>query len=146
MKCYCPKCGRENEVSVADLRRQKGTVVCPKCLTTFQMPYANSNDDGDDTPPPIPQRRAKASAPKPAARRTTAAPRKAATAKQSTPPPVPSRTSRTPAKPRPAAKRKPSQPSPRQPMSKAGCVLTTICITVGFFLLYTLVGLIFDKM
>ena len=52
MKCYCPKCGRENEVSVADLRRQKGTVVCPKCLTTFQMPYANSNDDGDDTPPP----------------------------------------------------------------------------------------------
>lgn len=141
MKCYCPKCGRENEVSVADLRRQKGTVVCPKCLTTFQMPYANSNDDGDDTPPPIPKRRAKASAPKPAARHTTAAPRKAATAKQSTPPPVPSRTSRTPAKPRPAAKRKPSQP-----MSKAGCVLTTICITAGFFLLYTLVGLIFDKM
>lgn len=141
MKCYCPKCGRENEVSVADLRRQKGTVVCPKCLTTFQMPYANSNDDGDDTPPPIPKRRAKASAPKPAARRTTAAPRKAATAKQSTPPPVPSRTSRTPAKPRPAAKRKPIQP-----MSKAGCVLTTICITAGFFLLYTLVGLIFDKM
>ena len=141
MKCYCPKCGRENEVSIADLRRQKGTVVCPKCLTTFQMPYANSNDDGDDTPPPIPKRRAKASAPKPAARRTTAAPRKAATAKQSTPPPVPSRTSRTPAKPRPAAK-----PSPRQPMSKAGCVLTTICITAGFFLLYTLVGLIFDKM
>lgn len=141
MKCYCPKCGRENEVSVADLRRQKGTVVCPKCLTTFQMPYANSNDDADDTPPPIPKRRAKASAPKPAARRTTAAPRKAATAKQSTPPPVPSRTSRTPAKPRPAAKRKPSQP-----MSKAGCVLTTICITAGFFLLYTLVGLIFDKM
>ena len=138
MKCYCPKCGRENEVSVADLRRQKGTVVCPKCLTTFQMPYANSNDDADDTPPPIPKRRAKASAPKPAARRTTAAPRKAATAKQ--------RTSRTPAKPRPAAKRKPSQPSPRQPMSKAGCVLTTICITAGFFLLYTLVGLIFDKM
>lgn len=76
MKCYCPKCGRENEVSVADLRRQKGTVVCPKCLTTFQMPYANSNDDGDDTPPPIPKRRAKASAPKPAARRTTAAPPK----------------------------------------------------------------------
>lgn len=146
MKCYCPKCGRENEVSVADLRRQKGTVVCPKCLTTFQMPYANSNDDADDTPPPIPKRRAKVSAPKPAARRTTAAPRKAATAKQSTPPPVPSRTSRTPAKPRPAAKRKPSQPSPRQPMSKAGCVLTTICITAGFFLLYTLVGLIFDKM
>ena len=108
MKCYCPKCGRENEVSVADLRRQKGTVVCPKCLTTFQMPYANSNDDGDDTPPPIPKRRAKASAPKPAARRTTAA--------------------------------------PRQSMSKAGCVLTTICITAGFFLLYTLVGLIFDKM
>lgn len=141
MKCYCPKCGRENEVSVADLRRQKGTVVCPKCLTTFQMPYANSNDDGDDTPPPIPKRRAKASAPKPAARRTTAAPRKAATAKQSTPPPVPSRTSRTSATPRPAAKRKPSQP-----MSKAGCVLTTICITAGFFLLYTLVGLIFDKM
>ncbi|MDY5360503.1 MAG: hypothetical protein SPG67_04470 [Sodaliphilus sp.] len=141
MKCYCPKCGRENEVSVADLRRQKGTVVCPKCLTTFQMPYANSNDDGDDTPPPIPKRRAKASAPKPAARRTTAAPRKAATAKQSTPPPVPSRTSRTSANPRPAAKRKPSQP-----MSKAGCVLTTICITAGFFLLYTLVGLIFDKM
>jgi len=63
-------------VSVADLRRQKGTVVCPKCLTTFQMPYANSNDDGDDTPPPIPKRRAKASAPKPAARRTTAAPPK----------------------------------------------------------------------
>lgn len=31
-------------------------------------------------------------------------------------------------------------------MSKAGCVLTTICITVGFFLLYTLVGLIFDKL
>lgn len=146
MKCYCPKCGRENEVSVVDLRRQKGTVVCPKCLTTFQMPYANSNDDGDDTPPPIPQRRAKASASKPAARRTTAAPRKAATAKQSTPPPVPSRTSRTSANPRPAAKRKPSQPSPRKPMSKAGCVLTTICITAGFFLLYTLVGLIFDKM
>lgn len=135
MKCYCPKCGRENEVSVADLRRQKGTVVCPKCLTTFQMPYANSNDDGDDSPPPIPKRKAKASAPKPAARRTTAAPRKAATTKQS-----------TPAKPRPAAKRKPSQPSPRQPMSKAGCVLTTICITAGFFLLYTLVGLIFDKL
>ena len=103
-------------------------------------------NDADDTPPPIPKRRAKASAPKPAARRTTAAPRKAATAKESTPPPMPSRTSRTPAKPRPAAKRKPSQPSPRQPMSKAGCVLTTICITAGFFLLYTLVGLIFDKM
>lgn len=146
MKCYCPKCGRENEVSVADLRRQKGTVVCPKCLTTFQMPYANSNDDGDDTPPPIPKRRAKTSAPKPAARCTTAAPRKAATAKQSAPPLVPTRTSRTPAKLRPAAKRKPSQPSPRQPMSKAGCVLTTICITAGFFLLYTLVGLIFDKL
>lgn len=146
MKCYCPKCGRENEVSVADLRRQKGTVVCPKCLTTFQMPYTNSNDDDDDSPPPIPKRRAKVAAPKPAARRATAAPRKAATAKQSTPPPVPSRTSRTPAKPRPAAKRKPSQPSPRQPLSKAGCVLTTICITAGFFLLYTLVGLIFDKM
>ena len=81
MKCYCPKCGRENEVSVADLRRQKGTVVCPKCLTTFQMPYANSNDDNDDTHTPIPKRRAKASASKPAARRTTAAPRKAATAK-----------------------------------------------------------------
>ena len=146
MKCYCPKCGRENEVSVADLRRQKGTVVCPKCLTTFQMPYANSNDDGDDTPPPNPKRRAKTPPPNPAPRPTPAAPRKAATAKQSTPPPVPSRTSRTPAKPRPAAKRKPSQPSPRQPMSKAGCVLTTICITAGFFLLYTLVGLIFDKM
>lgn len=146
MKCYCPKCGRENEVSVADLRRQKGTVVCPKCLTTFQMPYANSNDDGDDTPPPIPKRRAKASAPKPAARRATTAPRKAATAKQSTPPPVPSRTSRTPAKPRPAAKRKPIQPTPHKRLSKAGCVVITICITAGFFLLYTLVGLIFDKL
>lgn len=138
MKCYCPKCGRENEVSVADLRRQKGTVVCPKCLTTFQMPYIKGDDD-DDTPPPIPKRRAKATAPKPAAR-------KPATERQSTPPPVPSRPSRKPAKPRPATKRKPSQPTPHKRLSKAGCVVSTICITAGFFLLYTLVGLIFDKL
>ena len=145
MKCYCPKCGRENEVSVADLRRQKGTVVCPKCLTTFQMPYTKGDDDGaDDTPPPIPKRRAKASTPKPATRRTTAVPRKASTA--STPPSVPARTSRTPAKPRSVAKRKPNQPTPHKHLSKAGCVVITICITAGFFLLYTLVGLIFDKL
>lgn len=191
MKCYCPKCGRNNDVSADEIRRQGGTVVCPKCLTTFQMPI--SNDDDDDTPPPIPARRQKtASARKatasdqppkvPAARRSTSPARfcnkcgatipagratcpecgqRAAStsgrrvisfSESTTPPPV--RTPRRPAtkpatKPtaRTAAKKKTSKPKEEsKPMSKVGCLLITCAITAGFFVLYALFGLLFDKL
>lgn len=147
MKCYCPKCGRMNEVSAADVRRENGVVVCPKCLTTFQMPVS---PDDDETPPPVPTRRPKA-APKPAAaRKSPAAARGRSASVDDVPPPIPKRQPRRPAPPRPAPRpatprKKPSKAKSSQPMSKIGCILTSVGITAAFFLLYALVGLVFGK-
>ena len=56
MKCVCPKCGRNNDVSAAELQKQRGVVVCPKCLTTFRVKVTVT---ADDNPPPVPKRRTK---------------------------------------------------------------------------------------
>lgn len=148
MKCYCPKCGHETEVSAADIRRQKGMVVCPKCLTTFKMPLPASSvqadDDDDDTPPPIPpRRRATPKAPAHAASGTGT--RRATAAANSAPAARPRQ--RT-ARPRQApARRKPAPaPTPSKPVTKGGCALISIGVTVGFFLLYMLIGLLFDRL
>lgn len=150
MKCYCPKCGHGSEVSEADIRRQKGMVVCPKCLTTFKMPVTDSSahDDYDDeTPPPIPRRRtAQAAPPKPPVRRSsgTVAMRTAPKGRSSNAPA--SRPRRSSTAPRTTANRKPNTSGNGQSsITRGGCVVISIGVTAGFFLLYMLIGLIFDK-
>lgn len=143
MKCYCPKCGHASDVSAADIRRQGGTVVCPQCLTTFQMPLAGGADDADDdTPPPIPVRRQKA-APKPKAapRPRTATSRPS---RQATTAAAPQRTAT--AATRRTTARKPAKTKADAQGSKAKFVLISIGITAAFFALYALVGLLFDKL
>ena len=66
MKLKCPKCGKVTEVSAVELRKQRGNVVCPRCLAVFKEPVPADAGDDDEalTPPPVPSpRRAAASAP-----------------------------------------------------------------------------------
>ena len=130
MICFCTKCGRKIEFSADEVRHQQGMVVCPKCLNTFRAPRLS--DDDDETPPPIPVRKPKsqpvAPTPKPAPKRPAAkaaAPRK----------PVP----------RKAAPKKPDNKSGNSPTSKIGCLLYSAGITLAFFLLDALFGIIFSK-
>lgn len=37
MKCNCPNCGREIEVTVQEARRLSGHLVCPQCLTRVDV-------------------------------------------------------------------------------------------------------------
>ncbi len=58
MLCTCPKCGRQNDVSTAELQLQEGNVVCPRCLTVFQVDLPESlqhSSTESTTPPPVPQ-------------------------------------------------------------------------------------------
>lgn len=139
-------------MSADELRAQQGMVVCPKCLTTFKAPQID--DDDDETPPPIPVRKRKS---EPAPRKSTPSVRycnkcgKPLTAGKSSCPscakPAPKRPVATPApvKKAPARRVSPKRES-RKPVSKWGCLLYSVAITVAFFLLYALIGLLFNKM
>ena len=66
MQYTCPKCGQESEMSLSELRAQKGSVVCPRCLTVYKVDYPkDSDDDEDETPPPVPTRHQPQPSPKP---------------------------------------------------------------------------------
>lgn len=141
MKYYCPKCGHASDVSAADIRRQGGTVVCPQCLTTFQMPVAG--DDSDDTPPPIPARRSRTAAPKSAPRPRTAPASRPSRPQRQTATAAPRRTATTS---RRAPVRKPVKPKTEAQTSTAKFALISIGVTAAFFALYALVGILFDKL
>ena len=157
MKCFCPKCGRKMELSADELRAQKGMVVCPQCLTTFNA--AHFEDDVDELPPPIPVRKRKS---QPAPRKPQPAPRKSdaevrycnrcgtplpagktvcpACAK---PKPAPKRPTTVPVKKTPA-RRVPPKKESGQPTSKWCCLAYSLAISLAFFLLYALIGLLFN--
>lgn len=157
MKCFCPKCGRKMELSADELRAQKGMVVCPQCLTTFKAPHFD--DDDDELPPPIPVRKRKS---QPAPRKPQPAPRKSdaevrycnrcgaplpagktvcpACAK---PKPAPKRPTAVPVKKTPVHRVPPKKES-GQPTSKWGCLAYSLAISLAFFLLYALIGLLFN--
>lgn len=145
------------ELSADELRAQKGMVVCPQCLTTFKAPHFD--DDDDELPPPIPVRKSKS---QPAPRKPQPAPRKSdaevrycnrcgaplpagktvcpACAK---PKPAPKRPTAVPVKKTPARRVTPKKES-RQPTSKWGCLAYSLAISLAFFLLYALIGLLFN--
>ena len=157
MKCFCPKCGRKMELSADELHAQKGMVVCPQCLTTFKAPHFD--DDDDELPPPIPVRKSKS---QPAPRKPQPTPRKSdaevrycnrcgaplpagktvcpACAK---PKPAPKRPTAAPVKKTPARRVTPKKES-GQPTSKWGCLAYSLAISLAFFLLYALIGLLFN--
>lgn len=149
MKCFCPKCGRKMELSADELRAQKGMVVCPQCLTTFKAPHF---DDDDELPPPIPVRK----------RKSQPAPRKSGTEVRycnrcgaplpagktvcpacAKPKPAPKRPTAVPVKKTPA-RRVPPKKESGQPTSKWGCLAYSLAISLAFFLLYALIGLLFN--
>lgn len=145
------------ELSADELRAQKGMVVCPQCLTTFKAPHFD--DDDDELPPPIPVRKSKS---QPAPRKPQPAPRKSdaevrycnrcgaplpagktvcpACAK---PKPAPKRPTAVPVKKTPARRVTPKKES-GQPTSKWGCLAYSLAISLAFFLLYALIGLLFN--
>ena len=145
------------ELSADELRAQKGMVVCPQCLTTFKAPHFD--DDDDELPPPIPVRKSKS---QPAPRKPQPAPRKSdaevrycnrcgaplpagktvcpACAK---PKPAPKRPTAVSVKKTPA-RRVPSKKESGQPTSKWGCLAYSLAISLAFFLLYALIGLLFN--
>ena len=150
MKCFCPKCGRKMELSADELRAQKGMVVCPQCLTTFKAPHFD--DDDDELPPPIPVRK----------RKSQPAPRKSGTEVRycnrcgaplpagktvcpacANPKPAPKRPTAVPVKKTPARRVTPKKGS-GQPTSKWGCLAYSLAISLAFFLLYALIGLLFN--
>ena len=157
MKCFCPKCGRKMELSADELRAQKGMVVCPQCLTTFKAPHFD--DDDDELPPPIPVRKSKS---QPAPRKSQPAPRKSGTEVRycnrcgaplpagktvcpacAKPKPAPKRPTAVPVKKTPVRRVTPKKES-GQPTSKWGCLAYSLAISLAFFLLYALIGLLFN--
>ncbi|MGM9869975.1 MAG: MJ0042-type zinc finger domain-containing protein [Sodaliphilus sp.] len=149
MNCFCPKCGRKIEISADELHAQKGMVVCPKCLTTFRAPRITDDDD-DETPPPIPVRKRKS---EPAPRKSTATVRYCNKCGKPLPPgkttcpscttPAPKRPTPAPVKKAPQRRVAPKRES-RKSVSKWGCLLYSVAITMAFFLLYALIGLLFN--
>lgn len=150
MKCFCPKCGRKMELSADELRAQKGMVVCPQCLTTFKAPHFD--DDDDELPPPIPVRKRKS---QPAPRKSDAEVRycnrcgaplpagKTVCPACAKPKPAPKRPTAVPVKKTPARRMPPKKES-GQPTSKWGCLAYSLAISLAFFLLYALIGLLFN--
>ena len=150
MKCFCPKCGRKMEFSADELHAQKGMVVCPQCLTTFKAPHFD--DDDDELPPPIPVRKRK---PQPAPRKSGTEVRycnrcgaplpagKTVCPACAKPKPAPKRPTAVPVKKTPARRVPPKKVS-GQPTSKWGCLAYSLAISLAFFLLYALIGLLFN--
>ena len=150
MKCFCPKCGRKMELSADELRAQKGMVVCPQCLTTFKAPHFD--DDDDELPPPIPVRKSKS---QPAPRKSDAEVRycnrcgaplpagKTVCPACAKPKPAPKRPTAVPVKKTPT-RRMPPKKGSGQPTSKWGCLAYSLAISLAFFLLYALIGLLFN--
>ena len=150
MKCFCPKCGRKMELSADELRAQKGMVVCPQCLTTFKAPHFD--DDDDELPPPIPVRKSKS---QPAPRKSDAEVRycnrcgaplpagKTVCPACAKPKPAPKRPTAVPVKKTPVRRVTPKKES-GQPTSKWGCLAYSLAISLAFFLLYALIGLLFN--
>lgn len=145
------------ELSADELRAQKGMVVCPQCLTTFKAPHFD--DDDDELPPPIPVRKSKS---QPAPRKPQPAPRKSGTEVRycnrcgaplpagktvcpacAKPQPAPKRPTAVPVKKTPA-RRVPPKKESGQPTSKWGCLAYSLAISLAFFLLYALIGLLFN--
>lgn len=143
MKLKCPKCGKVTEVSAVELRKQRGNVVCPRCLAVFKEPVPASAGDDDEalTPPPVPSPR-RAAAPAPSRRRPISF---------VAPPEPPRPRARQPQpcrQPRPSRPRQPrvATPPPLRPRSHTtplsywGCLGYSALATIVFFLLYILVG------
>ena len=145
------------ELSADELRAQKGMVVCPQCLTTFKAPHFD--DDDDELPPPIPVRKSKS---QPAPRKPQPTPRKSGTEVRycnrcgaplpagktvcpacAKPKPTPKRPTAVPVKKTPA-RRVPPKKESGQPTSKWGCLAYSLAISLAFFLLYALIGLLFN--
>ena len=145
------------ELSADELRAQKGMVVCPQCLTTFKAPHFD--DDDDELPPPIPVRKSKS---QPAPRKPQPAPRKSGTEVRycnrcgaplpagktvcpacAKPKPAPKRPTAVPVKKTPT-RRVPPKKESGQPTSKWGCLAYSLAISLAFFLLYALIGLLFN--
>ena len=145
------------ELSADELRAQKGMVVCPQCLTTFKAPHFD--DDDDELPPPIPVRKSKS---QPAPRKPQPAPRKSGTEVHycnrcgaplpagktvcpacAKPKPAPKRPTAVPVKKTPVRRVTPKKES-GQPTSKWGCLAYSLAISLAFFLLYALIGLLFN--
>lgn len=143
MKLKCPKCGKVTEVSAVELRKQRGNVVCPRCLAVFKEPVPADAGDDDEalTPPPVPSpRRAAASAPSRRRPISFVAPPE---------PPRPRARQPQPCRqPRPSRPRQPwaATPPPLRPrthttpLSYWGCLGYSALATIVFFLLYILVG------
>lgn len=145
------------ELSADELHAQKGMVVCPQCLTTFKAPHFD--DDDDELPPPIPVRKSKS---QPAPQKPQPAPRKSGTEVRycnrcgaplpagktvcpacAKPKPAPKRPTAVPVKKTPA-RRVPPKKESGQPTSKWGCLAYSLAISLAFFLLYALIGLLFN--
>ena len=143
MKLKCPKCGRVTEVSAVELRKQRGNVVCPRCLAVFKEPVPASAGDDDEalTPPPVPSpRRAAASAPSRHRPISFVAPPEPPRPRARQPQPC-----RQPRPPRPRQPRTATPPPlrPRShttPLSYWGCLGYSALATIVFFLLYIFVG------
>ncbi len=143
MKLKCPKCGRVTEVSAVELRKQRGNVVCPRCLAVFKEPVPASAGDDDEalTPPPVPSpRRAAASAQSSRRPISFVAPPEVPRPRASQPQPC-----RQPRPPRPRQPRAAAPPPlrPRShttPLSYWGCLGYSALATIVFFLLYIFVG------
>ena len=143
MKLKCPKCGKVTEVSAVELRKQRGNVVCPRCLAVFKEPVPADAGDDDEalTPPPVPSpRRAAASAPSRRRPISFVAPPEPPRPRASQPQPC--------RQPRPSRPRQPrvATPPPLRPRSHTtplsywGCLGYSALATIVFFLLYILVG------
>ena len=143
MKLKCPKCGKVTEVSAVELRKQRGNVVCPRCLAVFKEPVPASAGDDDEalTPPPVPSpRRAAASAPSRRRPISFVAPPEPPRPRASQPQPC--------RQPRPSRPRQPrvATPPPLRPRSHTtplsywGCLGYSALATIVFFLLYIFVG------
>lgn len=154
MKLKCPKCGKVTEVSVAELRKQRGNVVCPRCLAVYKEPVPATAVDDDEslTPPPVPSPR----------RRAASAPSRQRPISFVTPPEVPRPRAREPqpqprrhpavqrpqqryAPPQPPRQPRAATPPPRRsrsrlPLSYWGCLGYSALATAIFFLLYIIVG------
>ena len=143
MKLKCPKCGKVTEVSAVELRKQRGNVVCPRCLAVFKEPVPADAGDDDEalTPPPVPSpRRAAASAPSRRRPISFVAPPEPPRPRASQPQPC--------RQPRPSRPRQPrvATPPPLRPRSHTtplsywGCLGYSALATIVFFLLYIFVG------
>ncbi|MDD6474611.1 MAG: hypothetical protein PUF74_03705 [Sodaliphilus pleomorphus] len=141
MKLKCPKCGKVTEVSAVELRKQRGNVVCPRCLAVFKEPVPASAGDDDEalTPPPVPSpRRAAASAPSRHRPISFVAPPEPPRPRARQPQPY-----RQPRPSRPPRAATPPPLRPRShttPLSYWGCLGYSALATIVFFLLYIFVG------